>query len=86
MIDSTTEYEQFKKAVGLHVRALREHKELSRPDLVRAGLSNSVIENFEAGRKLGLKSLWRISKAMAVTPRDMLPWDVQPRKGRKRRL
>ncbi|MBQ2953145.1 MAG: helix-turn-helix transcriptional regulator [Clostridia bacterium] len=68
-------------AIGQRIRALRHTKNLTQADLARrAGMSVSWLSHIERGsRKLSLKTLLELCRAMSIRPSELLECDGDPR-------
>ena len=72
---STRAVPSLRRALGEHVRSLRETRGLSQDRLGRkAGLSGKFVGEVERGDKsISLDSLWRLAKALGLPLSGLIP-------------
>ncbi|HZU12269.1 MAG TPA: helix-turn-helix transcriptional regulator [Chloroflexota bacterium] len=59
---------------GTRLRELRQERNISQEELAaRAGLDRTYVSSCERGRRnIGLENLYRLAKALGVSPADLL--------------
>jgi transcriptional regulator with XRE-family HTH domain len=65
----------FCASFGRRVRALRERRGLTQEDMMDRGFSLRHYQRIEAGRSVTLRTIWKLSRALGVSARDVLPRD-----------
>ncbi len=58
---------------GRRVKELRTGRKLTQEDMMERGFSLRHYQRIEAGRSVTLNTIWKLSRALGVQPRELLP-------------
>ncbi len=58
---------------GRRVKELRTGRKLTQEDMTERGFSLRHYQRIEAGRSVTLNTIWKLSRAFGVQPRELLP-------------
>jgi transcriptional regulator with XRE-family HTH domain len=67
------EFNRYCERFGRRVKRLRKGMKLTQEDMMERGFSLRHYQRIEAGRSVTLRTIWKLSRALHVLPRDLLP-------------
>ncbi len=67
------DFDHFCEVFGDRVRRLRVRRGLTQEDMMARGFSLRHYQRIESGRSVTLRTIWKLSRALNVRPRDLLP-------------